>query len=68
MDVRPVVHFGMKTIEEKVVISISQIKQQSRFEKPGMCCWNLPEVNSRMSPTLLWIVHVILQIHYEQWK
>lgn len=65
MNVRPVVHFGIKAIEEKVAASSCQIKQQAGFDKPGLRCWNLPEINSRMSPPLLWVVGVILQIRYE---
>ena len=65
MNIRPVVHFGIKAIEEKVVISSSQIKQQAGFDKPGLRCWNFPEMNSRTSPPLLWVVGVILQIRCE---
>lgn len=65
MNVRPVVHFGIKAIEEKVVTSSSQIKQQAGFDKPGLLCWKLPEINSRTSPPLLWVVGVVLQIRYE---
>lgn len=66
MNVRPVVHFGIKAIEKKV--SSSEIKQQAGFDKSGLHCWNLPEINSRTSPPLLCVVGVVLQIDYEHKK
>lgn len=60
--------FGIKTIEEKVVTTSSQIKHQARFDKSGLGCWNLPEINSTVSPPLLWGVGVVLQIRCEHRK
>lgn len=36
MNIRPVVYFSMKTIEEKIVVSSSQIKQEAGFDKSGL--------------------------------
>jgi len=68
MNVRPAVHFGVKAIEEKVVTTSSQIKQQAGFDNLGFRCWNLLEINSRMSPPLLWVIGVVLPIRYEHQK
>lgn len=63
MNVRPGVYYSMKAIEEEIAMSSGQIKQEVEFDRPALCCWNLPEINSRASPQSLWVVGVILQIH-----
>lgn len=65
MNIRAVVYYSMKAIEEEIATSSSRIKQEAGFDKPGLCCWNLPGISSRASPSSLWIVGVILQIHSE---
>lgn len=47
MSIRPVVYLIMKALRRRLVISSSQ--QEAGFDKPGLCCWNPPEISSRVS-------------------
>lgn len=49
MSIRPVVYLIMKALRRRLVISSSQVKQEAGFDKPGLCCWNPPEISSRVS-------------------